>query len=416
MTKNHQILATKSIFLILGILLIAANLRGPITSVAPLLDSIRSSLNLTATQAGLLTTLPLLAFAFMSPLSSKIGHRIGLERALMVALVLILVGIMVRALGSISALILGTFVIGAGIAIANVLLPSLLKRDFPTKVATLTAVYVLTMGIGSAVSSAVAVPMSNLAGHLNISFMPDWNFALVSVILFPLVAILCWLPQMASRTDPAKNTAELDSHSYVWRSPLAWQLTFFLGLNSFVTYIIIGWLPSMLMDAGYSEIEAGFNAGLLQLATALPAIALIPIMGKLKDQSLLAFGTALIALSGILGLLLLPQFATVWVLVFGFGGGAGFIVGLSCISHRTHHTHQAAALSGMAQCVGYLLAATGPILIGSVHDTTGSWNLPLILCAISCGLCSVFGLLAGRDRILENKQSGAIVLSDAERA
>ena len=413
MTKEQQTLAAKSIFLILGILLIAANLRGPITSVAPLLDSIRSSLDLTATQAGLLTTLPLLAFALMSPLSSKIGHRIGLERALMTALVLILVGIMVRALGSTSSLLFGTFVIGAGIAIANVLLPSLLKRDFPTKVATLTAVYVLTMGIGSAISSALAVPMSNLAEHLSLSFMPGWAFALVSVILFPIVSILFWLPQMRERTSPEKNTSRLDSHSYVWRSPLAWQLTFFLGLNSFVTYIIIGWLPSMLMDAGYSEVEAGFNAGLLQLATALPAIALIPIMGKLKNQSLLAFGTALIALTGILGLLLLPQFATMWVLVFGFGGGAGFIVGLSCISHRTHHTHQAAALSGMAQCVGYLLAATGPILIGSMHDATGSWRLPLILCAISCVLCSVCGFLAGRDRIIEHKPSVTMELADA---
>ncbi|BAJ01927.1 transporter, putative [Shewanella violacea DSS12] len=390
-------------------------MRGPITSVSPLLDSIRTALNLTASQAGLLTTMPLLAFAFMSPLSSKLGHALGLERALMTALVFIFIGIMVRTLGSTSALLLGTFVIGAGISIANVLLPSLLKRDFPTKVATLTAVYVLTMGIGSAISSALAVPISNLAEHLSISFMSDWSFALVSVIVFPLVAILFWLPQMTSHTAPTKNTAKLDSHSYVWRSPLAWQLTFFLGLNSFVTYIIIGWLPSMLMDAGYSEVEAGFNAGLLQLATALPAIALIPIMGRLKNQSLLAFGTALIALSGILGLLLLPQFATVWVLVFGFGGGAGFIVGLSCISHRTYHTHQAAALSGMTQCVGYLLAATGPIFIGYVHDTTGSWRLPLILCAVSCVLCSIFGLLAGRDRTLEHKQSMTMKLASAGR-
>ena len=196
---------------------------------------------------------------------------------------------------------------------------------------------------------------------------------------------------------------------------LGLAIDLFLGLNSFVTYIIIGWLPSMLMDAGYSEVEAGFNAGLLQLATALPAIALIPIMGKLKNQSLLAFGTALIALTGILGLLLLPQFATVWVLVFGFGRGAGFIVGLSCISHRTHHTHQAAALSGMTQCVGYLLAATGPIFIGYVHDTTGSWSLPLILCAVSCVLCSIFGLLAGRDRTLEHKQSVTMKLAAAGR-
>lgn len=413
MTKEHQSLATKSIFLILGILFIAANLRGPITSVAPLLDAIRDSLSLTATQAGLLTTLPLLAFAFMSPLSSKIGLRLGLERALMAALVLILVGIMVRALGSTGALLFGTLVIGAGIAIANVLLPSLLKRDFPTKVATLTAVYVLSMGIGSAISSALAVPMSNLAEQLSIPFMPDWAFALASIILFPLGAILFWLPQVRNSTLTAKNSPKLDSHSYVWRSPLAWQLTFFLGLNSFVTYILIGWLPSMLIDAGYSEVESGFNAGLMLLASALPAIVLIPIMGKLKDQSLLAFGTALIALIGILGLLLLPQFATVWVLVFGFGGGAGFIVGLSCISHRTEHSHQAAALSGMAQCVGYLLGATGPILIGSMNDATGSWRLPLILCAISCVLCSVCGFLAGRDRIIKHKPSVTMSLADA---
>ncbi len=379
----------KTGLLVAGILLIATNLRAPITGVAPLLAMISESLLLSTTQAGLLTTLPLLAFALVSPIASYLAKEYGLEPSIMGALSVIAVGILIRSSGSVSALYLGTVIIGCGIAIGNVLLPSLLKRDFPARISTFTAVYVLTMGIGSAISSAIAVPLAQFDDK-------GWAFSMGCFIVIPLLSMALWFPQMKNHTQPAEDTLGLPHGGKVWRSPLAWQVTFFLGLNSFISYIIIGWLPTILIDAGYSASQAGAMHGLLQLSTAIPGLLLIPALARLKDQRGLAFGVSVAAMLGILGLLYLPEFALLWTLIFGFGAGAGLILGLSFISLRTDNSHQAAALSGMSQSIGYLLAAMGPALVGSIYSATNSWVIPLVLCASGCGLCALFGLFAGR--------------------
>ncbi|GIU05703.1 MULTISPECIES: MFS transporter [unclassified Shewanella] len=400
MTLSHPSRFTSSAFLLLGVLLIAISLRSPITGVGPLLDAIRAELNLSATQAGMLTTLPLLAFAFFSPIASKVGQKHGLERSLMLALLFILSGLVVRSLGSASALFIGTVIIGAGIAFANVLLPSLMKRDFPTRIATMTSMYVLMMGAGSAMSASLAIPLADMAKQLSLSFIPSWAFSLASLVIFPIIAILVWLPQMRNHTTPSKDTQTLDSHSYLWRNSSAWQLTLFLALNSFLMYIFISWLPTILVDNGYDHHQAGVIHGMLQLFTAVPALVLIPFMSKLKDKRLLSFGLTLMAFIGIVGLLVKPELAMIWGMLFGFGAGGGFIVALALISLRTSSAQQAATLSGMAQFLGYLLAATGPMIIGQLHEQTGSWQLPLIVCAICAALWSVFSLLAAKDEVI----------------
>ncbi|RTR28231.1 CynX/NimT family MFS transporter [Shewanella atlantica] len=390
--------STQSGLLIAGILLIAANLRAPITGVAPLLSMLSESLQLSTTQAGLLTTLPLLAFAIVSPIASYLAKEYGLEPSIMGALSIIALGILIRSSGSVTALYLGTVILGCGIAIGNVLLPSLLKRDFPARIATFTAVYALTMGVGSAIGSAVAVPLAQF--HDN-----GWAFSMGSFIVIPLLSMALWLPQMRNHTQPSEDTRGLPRGGKVWRSPLAWQVTFFLGFNSFISYIIIGWLPTILIDAGYSASQAGAMHGLLQLSTAIPGLLLIPVLGRLKDQRGLAFSVSAAAMLSILGLLYLPQLAMLWTVIFGFGAGAGLILGLSFISLRTDNPHQAAALSGMSQSVGYLLAATGPALVGSIYSVTNSWETPLALCASACGLCALFGLYAGRGLTINGQQS-----------
>lgn len=386
--------------LLVGVMVISLNLRSPITGIGPLLELMREQLQLSVTQAGLLTTLPLLAFAFCSPLAAILGRRQGLEVSLMVALVLMLIGIIMRSMGSVSALMLGTVIIGAGIAIANVLLPSLLKRDFPSKVATITALYVLMMGLGSTISAGIAVPMADLADSLAIRFIPNWAFALGSIIVFPIVAIILWLPQLGKSTKPSTDKAEIESHSYVWRSAIAWQVTAFLALNSLLNYIFISWLPSILIDFGFTPAKAGFIHGVLQLFSALPAIILIPLMAKIDDKRLLTFALTLLVSIGLIGLLIHPEWALVWAMMFGFGTGGGFILGLSFISYRTQDAHQAASLSGMAQCLGYLLAATGPIIMGSLHEWAGSWLLPLGFCLLCCVLWSTMALFAARKSLL----------------
>lgn len=400
MTQLQPSRLASSAFLLLGVLLISISLRSPITGVGPLLDAIRAELNLSATQAGMLTTLPLLVFAIFSPIASIIGRKRGLEQALMMSLVLILIGLIGRSLGSSITLFVGTIIIGAGIAIANVLLPSLMKRDFPHKIATMTSMYVLMMGAGSALSASLAIPLANMADSLAISVIPSWAFSLGSLIIFPLIAILVWLPQMGGHTLPAKDTAKLDSHSYLWRSASAWHITLFLSLNSFLMYIFISWLPSILVDNGYSHQQAGMIHGVLQLFTAVPALVLIPLMAKINDKRMLSLGLTTLAFIGIVGLIIMPTLAILWAMMFGFGAGGGFILALALMSLRTSNAQQAASLSGMAQCLGYLLAASGPIIMGALHEQTASWQLPLIVCACACALWSVFAVLASKSDVI----------------
>ncbi|EBR0845555.1 CynX/NimT family MFS transporter [Salmonella enterica subsp. enterica serovar Morehead] len=376
--------------LIAGILMIATTLRVTFTGAAPLLETIRSDYGLSTAQTGLLTTLPLLAFALVSPLAAGIARRFGMERSLFAAMLLICAGIALRSLPSAALLFAGTAIIGCGIALGNVLLPGLIKRDFSQHVARLTGAYSLTMGAAAALGSALVVPLA-LHGF-------GWRGALLMLMLFPLLAFLIWLPQWrTTRTANLSSSRALHERG-IWRSPLAWQVTLFLGLNSLIYYVIIGWLPTILISHGYSEAQAGSLHGLLQLATAAPGLAIPLILHRFNDQRWIAALVSLLCAVGAAGLWFVPGQAVIWTLLFGFGSGATMILGLTFIGLRASSAHQAAALSGMAQSVGYLLAACGPPVMGKLHDASGSWHLPLSGVTVLAIIMAIFGLYAGRDR------------------
>ena len=369
--------------LIAGILMIATTLRVTFTGAAPLLDTIRLDYGLSTAQTGLLTTLPLLAFALVSPLAAGVARRIGMERSLFVALLLICAGIALRSLPSAALLFIGTAVIGCGIALGNVLLPGLIKRDFPGQVARLTGAYSLTMGVSAAFGSAMIVPLAQGSA--------GWHGALLMLMAFPLVALLLWLPQWRQ-----KHVATVTGAGALHNR--AWQVTLFLGINSLIYYVIIGWLPAILLSHGYSEAQAGSVHGLLQLATAVPGLAVPLVLHRLKDQRGIAGAVALMCAVSAAGLWFMPDMAVMWTLVFGFGSGATMILGLTFIGLRASSAHQAAALSGMAQSIGYLLAACGPPLMGKIHDSAGDWQIPLLGCALAAVIMAICGVLAGRDR------------------
>lgn len=380
----------RNLLLIAGILLIATTLRVAFTGAAPLLDAIRSEYGLTTAQTGLLTTLPLLAFGLVSPLAAGIARRFGIERSLLLAMILICLGIGLRSLPSVALLFIGTAIIGCGIALGNVLLPGLIKRDFSQHVAKMTGAYSLTMGGAAALGSAMVVPLA-LAGL-------GWRGALLMLMVFPLLALFVWLPQSRRQaTAPLTGSGAIHNRG-IWRSVLGWQVTLFLGINSLVYYVIIGWLPAILQSIGYSEAQAGSLHGLLQLATAAPGLAIPLILHRLKDQRGIAVLVALMCAVSALGLWFLPGQAVLWTLIFGFGSGATMILGLTFIGLRASSAHQAAALSGMAQAVGYLLAACGPPVMGKIHDANGDWHIPLIAVALISIAMAVCGALAGRDR------------------
>lgn len=376
--------------LIAGILMIATTLRVTFTGAAPLLETIRSDYGLSTAQTGLLTTLPLLAFALVSPLAAGIARRFGMERSLFAAMLLICAGIALRSLPSAALLFAGTAIIGCGIALGNVLLPGLIKRDFSQHVARLTGAYSLTMGAAAALGSALVVPLA-LHGF-------GWRGALLMLMLFPLLAFLIWLPQWRTTRSANLSSSRALHERGIWRSPLAWQVTLFLGLNSLIYYVIIGWLPTILISHGYSEAQAGSLHGLLQLATAAPGLAIPLILHRFNVQRWIAALVSLLCALGAAGLWFVLGQAIIWTLLFGFGSGATMILGLTFIGLRASSAHQAAALSGMAQSVGYLLAACGPPVMGKLHDASGSWYLPLSGVTVLAIIMAIFGLYAGRDR------------------
>ncbi|QCZ32034.1 CynX/NimT family MFS transporter [Escherichia fergusonii] len=379
--------------LIAGMLMIATTLRVTFTGAAPLLEAIRADYGLTTAQTGLLTTLPLLAFALVSPLAASIARRWGMERSLFAALLLICAGIAIRSLPSAALLFCGTAIIGCGIALGNVLLPGLIKRDFSGYVAKLTGAYSLTMGAAAAIGSTLVVPLA-LHGF-------GWRGAMLMLMFFPLMAFIVWLPQWKSQNNASLGNSPALQPRGIWRSPLAWQVTLFLGINSLIYYVIIGWLPAILLSQGFSEAQAGSIHGLLQLATAAPGFLIPLFLHHVKDQRGVAVIVSLMCAVAAAGLWFIPGQAIFWTILFGFGSGATMILGLTFIGLRASSAHQAAALSGMAQSVGYLLAACGPPLMGKIHDSSGDWHIPLIAVAALSTIMAIFGLYAGRDKEIQ---------------
>lgn len=377
--------------LVIGVLLIATNLRAPFTGLPPILEQVQMALDLSTMLLGALTALPLFVFAVLSPFSAFFASRYGLERVLFPALLLIALGILTRSSGSISGLYIGTTLLGVGIALGNVLLPSLIKRDFSQSITTVTGAYVLAMGVAAALASAVVAPLTHMWG---------WRLALLSLMVLPVMALVVWRKQVQVQPHLGVSKSYLAPKTGVWNRGLAWQVTLYLGLNSTIYYIVISWLPTLLMEAGLSQSKAGAMHGILQLATALPGLVLGVILHRMKEQGLAAMTVCLFSACALLGFWLMPQWALVWSLLFGLGTGSGIILGLAFIGLRTSSVQQAVALSGMAQCIGYLLASLGPTAMGGLYELSGGWAWPLGLTAVLALIGASMGVLAGRNVFL----------------
>jgi MFS transporter, CP family, cyanate transporter len=382
----------RSFLLILGIVLLAANLRPALTGVAPLIGQIRADTGMSNGEAGLLTTLPLLAFGLLSPVAPRVARRFGMERVLLAGLLVLVAGILLRWAGAVAALFLGTVVLGAAIAVANVLLPSLVKREFPEQAGLMTSVYSTSLGISAAFAAGVSVPLAQLAGI-------GWRGALAVWAIPALLAGVAWLPQLG-RSDRPADPSPRGSPGVrdLWRSPLAWQVTLFMGLQSLAYYVTLTWLPEILQAEGMGAARAGWMLGLSQ-AVAIVTMFLAPmIAGRRPSQRgvvVVAVGTSGV---GALGLLVAGSTAsTLWVVLLGLGQGASFSLALTFFALRSPDPGHAAALSGMAQSVGYLLAAGGPFLFGVLRDVTGAWKVPLALLLTITICLLIAGIGAARD-------------------
>lgn len=385
-TANES--TARRVLMIAGFLLLAANLRAALTSVGPLLETIRADIGLTAGEAGFIGTLPLLTFAAVSPQVPRLARRVGTDRLLWLALALLATGIVLRSLPVTGLLWVGTVLLGAAIAAGNVLMPSLIKRDFPDRVSAATGVYTAVIGIIASTAAGVAVP---LAGALP----GGWRSALGVWAGFVLIALAVWSPRLSRRTR--QSVPEVSRGRTPWRSLLAWECAIFMALSATGFYTVLSWYPSILVSYGTTETAAGWLLFAYQLIGVLMSLVVPLLLTRLADQRAVAACSSLLAMTGYLGLLLVPDLAVLWVLITGVGAGALFFLALAFFSLRAADPRSSAALSGMGQSIGYLLAAVGPTLFGALHDVTGGWRVPLGVLVGVAAAHTLIGLRAGRD-------------------
>lgn len=383
--------------LVLGIIFIAAALRAPFTSVGPLIQMIQEDLGLSNTVAGAITTIPLLAFAILSPFAPKLARRFGLANVLLMAMVMLAIGILIRSSSGTGMLFTGTAILGLSIAVCNVLLPGLIKGKFPQKIGLMTGVYSVSMNLCAATASAISVPLASNSGF-------GWRGTLAIWFMIAALATLFWIPQMR-KLDQGSGAKRSSSNANIWRSSLAWKVTIFMGLQSLLYYVFIAWFSVLLGERGMTSSHAGWILSLMQLAQ-LPFTFFVPLWaGRMKNQRILVVITAVLYFIGISGIWLgSSALMVVWAICFGIAGGFAFGLAMMFFSLRTRSTQEAAELSGMAQSVGYVLAAMGPALFGLLHDVTGSWSIPLILLLGASVLLLVVGLGAGSNRYVGDRR------------
>lgn len=391
-TRGRSIRVIAPWFVGLGILVFSANLRGAIVGVSPLIEMIRADNHYTAATVGLLTTIPVLCFGVFSPLVPELARRIGIERSIFAALGALILGILLRLLPDTFSLFFGTFIIGAAIAVGNVLLPSLIKRDFPGHVGLMTGLYTMTLSAGAGLAASVVVPLVDATGW-------GWREVLALMAIPAAVAAALWIPQLRLR-NPASGGG-LAGLRHLVGQPLAWWVTLFMGLQSLNYFSLTAWLPAYFVSHGIGEAQAGLLLALANLA-GIPGCLLAPILAsKARSQlGLILIATGATALA-LVGVLLFPVALSVpAMLVFGVAQGASLALALLLIVQRASTVSGAADLSGMAQSLGYLLAAIGPFGVGLLRDLTGGWALPMILLLGFLIAQGVFGSLAGRNRTI----------------
>ena len=390
--------------LIVGVLALAINLRSAVTSLPPIFPELESALHISAASLSLLAAIPVLCFGVFSGAGAPLSRRFGEEQVLGLALVLLAAGLVLRSLSPATLVFPGTIVAGAAIALMNVLLPSLVKRRMPDRAGLVIGLYLLMLSGGAIVASLLAVPVFNAAGTGTTAGSASVRISLGLWAGPALLAAVMWLPQLRYRTmpDEARTAGRPPSALAMRKSALAWQVTLFMGLQSLSYYATLSWFPTMFRDRGVSAVHAGDLLALMNLGNAVTCL-LIPVLAhRAADQRKLAAAAMVATAGGIAGAVFGPAgLAPAAILLLGLGQGATLGLGVFYTMARAPDPAAAASLSAFAQGAGYLIASTGPVAIGFLHDATGGWTAPgLVLLGIAA-LQLVTGWLAGRARTVQ---------------
>ena len=379
--------------LLLGaaLLLVSFNLRPAVTSLGPVLSEVMRGTDMAVATASVLTILPALCFGLFAPLAPRLARRFGMERTVLGMVLLLSAGMLLRWAETSWALFAGAVLAGAAIGVINVLLPALVKRDFPDRVALMTGLYTMALSAGAALSAGSSAPLTLRLG--------SWGAALAVWAAPALLAALAMALALPAkfRSPPHRPLPGL------WRNRLAWKVTLLMGFQSATTYCAFGWLAPILRDRGMDAVGAGLVLSvsvLVQVGSTLGGAPFAALWRDERGPTILSLG---IGLAGFLGCLYAPL-PWVWcaAVVMGVGQGAVFSIALSIIVLRSPDAATAAQLSGMAQAVGYLMASLGPLLLGLAHQWTGDWQAagPLLVTYTAIGMAGAAG--AGRKLLVRS--------------
>lgn len=394
-TSDGQRASRGAALLVLSaIVAVALNQRPAVVSTGLVLGDLRADTGLSSAMAGLLTAAPVLCFGLFAPLAPWLARRLGPEIAVAAALLLLAAGIALRLLSPVALLYAGTVLAGAAIAVTNVLMPAHVKAEF-VRPGAVMGLYTASLNVGAATAAAVTVP---LAAALHVA----WRAALGLWLVLALVALALWLPVACRRGG--RRLVQEASAGGSWsllRQPLARHVTAFLGFQSVQFYSFIAWLPTLLADAGVSVHAGGLLLALSNVVGAGVALVIPGIAGRMRTQRPLLVGIMAFFVIGLTGLLVAPGSGTwLWVSVFGIAQGGGFALALAMIVLRSATPLTAARLGGVAQCLGYSLAAAGPFALGAIHDVTGTWTWPVALLLVLLIPMTWVGWGAARDAVL----------------
>lgn len=367
--------------MLLALILVAINLRPALSSLAPVLRQAQRDLGLGSASAGLLTTLPVLCLGLFAPLAPRLAARFGTERVVLWILLLLAGGIALRGLAGSAGLFVGTLIGGASIGIIGVLLPGIVKREFPERADIMTGLYTMALCFGAALAAGATVPLARA--------LDSWALALAFWSVPAVLAAVAWRPQLRRAHTHALPPTAAGS---LWRDRLAWQVTLYMGLQSSLAYCVFGWLAVILQDRGVSAVSSGLIVSVSVMVQLVSALGAPWLARRHHDQRPMIRIVLGLSLAGLLGCLYAPVDALMlWAVLLGLGQGGSFSMALSLIVLRSPDAATAARLSGMAQGLGYVLASLGPLLLGLLHDLTHDWQLAgwlftgIVLLALAAG-------------------------------
>lgn len=391
-----------------AVCLVAVNMRMSVAGIGPMLDSIARSESVQAGMLGMLASLPLLAWALVSPLAQGLASRIGLDAAVSWALVALLGATIWRSLpGSPINLWLGTALVGAALAITNVLLPASIKRDFGPRVPLVMGVYSALLGVSAAIGAAIVAPVAELQTSSGGPLGWRWGM-LATGVTVPAALLAWWLATRRGRREAVARGAsepgqlsqpqETSLSRRVWSDPVAWWIAVYMGSVSWVFYIHAMWLSPIDLSRRADTVVAGGHVTFFHVFGMIGSLV-APLITRGAMQRFVPILIPLVGVVGGIGVVFLPEpLLLVWLVLLGFCSGASLSIALTFIALRSPNTQAAGAVSGMSQSFGYLMAGLGPILFGWLHAMSGAWALPLLVPLFGAAVQFVAGvaLLRGR--------------------